>query len=808
MKSLLASVRHDGRLDRVDQAVRLFEEEWSHGEPILEDFWADHDPDRTTSVLASLVKVDVRCRFARGERPEINDYLARLPELRAESEWVLSLVYEEFCLREEHGEKPDVDSFCRRYSPWRDSLVSQLKYHDLLSRVVGPSPTPPRFPEPGEYFQEFAIDSVLGQGGTARVYRARDTSLEDNEVVLKVSHNRGREPAIMARLDHEHIIPVKAVVIQEETRLRGLSMPYRPGLPLDEVIRRVDPSSRPCGARVFWEVVEAMAPTDSPPPPDRAGWGTFPMQGTYSQGVAWIIAAMARAVAYAHSKKVEHRDIKPANVLLTVQNGPQLFDFNLAHDPHAAEQAEAALRGGTLPYMAPEQLVAFIDPACWQDVGAGADLYALGLLMHELLTGQAPRPPDQALPLPRAIRSLLDHRADLRFEPRRFNPAIPHALEAITIKCLAYSEADRYPNAQALVDDLRLFLDRRPLRHAANPSIPERFGNWSRRNLPLLALIAVLGVAGFYRGLQRLYPVERRSTFQAAISAIDEGETGKATMLLESLLEEYPDSILLRFYLAVAACQERDFDRAATHFAKALQDPEAVSVLVAWGQERPRVLDHLEALGIGLNAGYRDLSRESLRMAISLGSMNVEVFKNAAKLDEEDKKYDVARDGWTTAIRLIEARTPLPHRHRIELYQCRARTLILWGVDLQADGSPGALNEASERDREALVDLDRVDAEINASNDPEKFKLKFDQDILRGEVELGLCDLAIKSDRREGAHEHFRKAKKVISGVEGQLQNDQRLRNGKEYFERLNKKLNEQRRQLAADTHVPPIATH
>src|SRR3954467_6483479 len=114
MKSLLASVRHDGGLDRVGQAVRALEEEWRHGEPNLEEHWEMHAPAATTSVLAALIKADLRCRYARGGRPAGNDYLDRFPDLRAESDRVLSLIYEEFCLREERGEPPDTESFCRQ----------------------------------------------------------------------------------------------------------------------------------------------------------------------------------------------------------------------------------------------------------------------------------------------------------------------------------------------------------------------------------------------------------------------------------------------------------------------------------------------------------------------------------------------------------------------------------------------------------------------------------------------------------------------------------------------------------------------
>ena len=82
--------------------------------------------------------------------------------------------------------------------------------------------------------------------------------------------------------------------------------------------------------------------------------------------------------------------MKPGNVLLTLQHGPQLLDFNLAESPHSADNAQSALHGGTLPYMAPEQIEAFINPDLWDKVGAKADIYSLGLVLRELLTGQKP----------------------------------------------------------------------------------------------------------------------------------------------------------------------------------------------------------------------------------------------------------------------------------------------------------------------------------------------------------------------------------------------------------------------------------
>jgi hypothetical protein len=291
--------------------------------------------------------------------------------------------------------------------------------------------------------------------------------------------------------------------------MRGLSMPYRPGLPLDEVIRRVAPASKPARAMALWEALvrppeataDPAAPANAAPPvevrapgPRGDGWEGFPVRGTYSQGVAWVVKIIASALHYAHGQRTFHRDVKPANVLLTVQHGPQLLDFNLAESPHSASQAQAAMQGGTLPYMAPEQIEAFLNPELWGKVGAQADLYSLGLVLRELWTGLAPDLPAETLAPARAMRVLLDRRPLLDVTVRRANPAIPHALEAIVAKCLAISPEDRYPDAGALAEDLDRFLQHRPLVHTVNASQGERCTNWAVRNrFRLLAFAACLG---------------------------------------------------------------------------------------------------------------------------------------------------------------------------------------------------------------------------------------------------------------------------------------------------------------------------
>jgi serine/threonine protein kinase len=766
MPTRVASVRDVGGQDRIDRAVRSLEGEWGHGEPVLERHWSHYQAGGAVSVLTALVKADLRCRYDRGQRPSVAGYLERFPELRAEKNRVLSLIYEEYCLREEHGERPEAEEFCDRYASWSDSLASQLRYHQLLSRVVAPSSPPPRFPEPGERFQEFQLDSLLGRGGAAWVYLARDESLGSREVVLKVSPDRGNEPSIMGRLDHAHIVPVHKVAFDSATGLRGLCMPYRPGLPLDAVIRRVQPASRPRAARALWE---AVAPPDLAPrdPVKQSGWNTFPVRGTYADAVAWLSATLARALAYAHDEEILHRDVKPANVLLTLRDGPQLLDFNLSHDPHSSDSAEAALRGGTLPYMAPEQLEAFLDPARWGEVGREADQYSLGLVLRELLTGEAPETPDQGLPLPRAIRSLLDRRAESRLAVRAHNPTIPHALEAITACCLAYAPTERYPSAGTLADDLERFLKRRPLVYAVNPSRRERAANYLRRHrlvlLPAVVIFCVVLGAELPEQIRKWTPIERRATFVKALEDIEGSQYREAIVPLRSLVKEAPEFPVTRFYLGFALEKTDQHDEGIVHFTKALNAPNAETTFQDWGRRHPNLAQHLTSFGLALhNHQNYPLAQEAFAIALLIDPKSVQARIAVAVYLERQYKPGPALALWTELIEEAEHRNTPDDRDNLGTwYLIRAKLAIHHGKAQSA--TPGqALAEAGESYSRALEDLDRAEAILPQADRKQRFEVN----CLQAETLIARGDLELRSRHDDAASDAYRKAEDVLRRID------------------------------------------
>lgn len=461
---------------------------------------ADPGSTRSISVAGRLaeVKEELQRRFDAGERPEVADYLDSLVELGAEKDRIVSLLYEEYCLLEERrrdrGEgSPDPHEFCDRYPDWRDSLLSQLCYHRVLSEVITAERVHPRFPELGERVEGCEIRKVLGAGGSSRVYLANEKDVANREVALKFSADDGAEQHIQGKLSHPNIVQILwARAKNAETGLRLLCMPYESGATLDRLLERHrrEGCAPPRKALDLW----AMLRTAMGGPahlPDRPAWQDFPANGRYVDAVAWLGRKVALALHQAHNQGIVHRDLKPANILLTVDGGPKLLDFNLAHDPHTPERAEAAMRGGTLPYMAPEQLAAFLDNHFWDRVNGRADIFSLGLLLRELLTGEPPESPPPGLSRPRAVNAMLDQRTRALPPVHEGHPEVPHAFDAILARCTAHRAADRYNSAAELAVDLDRFLRRHPLKHARNPSVSERISN-SARKWGALAFLVLL----------------------------------------------------------------------------------------------------------------------------------------------------------------------------------------------------------------------------------------------------------------------------------------------------------------------------
>ena len=370
------------------------------------------------------------------------------------------------------GQAPDRQELLAAHPDVADDLAAFFADHDGVKQFAEPL----RAPEPAtqseaetkpagsslgtvRYFGDYELLEEIARGGMGIVYKARQRSL-NRVVALKMiragqlagEHDVQRfraEARIAANLQHPHIVAIHEV--GEHDGQHYFSMDFVEGQSLADRIR------------------------ESPlPPADAAGY----------------VKAVAETIHFAHQHGTLHRDLKPSNILIDRFDQPRVTDFGLAKRMTTAEglagPAPLTLSGtvvGTPSYMPPEQASA--DRG---NLSAVSDVYSLGAILYELVTG---RPPFRAAtPLDTLLQVLAEEAAP----PRVLNPALARDLETIILKCLAKVPARRYATAQALADDLQAYLDGRAIT-ARRPSLPEQTGRWVRRHWRVTAVAGLTAAA-------------------------------------------------------------------------------------------------------------------------------------------------------------------------------------------------------------------------------------------------------------------------------------------------------------------------
>lgn len=450
-------------------------------------------------------------RWERGEAPRAEEYVARLAV--DDPEGVVALAYKEFCLAEEAGLEPDRADLLDRFPDHRERLGRLFELHaavdiDHLCLWVGDSGPSARgaladraLPQSGDAIGPYLLLRELGRGSFARVFLATQADLEDRYVVVKVSTRISPEPRLLARARHAQIVEVLRRTEADDGALHLLCMPFLGGATLDAVLaerRRWGPPPR-AGSELLADLDHVAAPEY--PEAGRAGPSREVLASlSYPRAVAWIIARLAEALDHASTRDVTHGDLKPSNILLAADGRPLLFDFNLSVDwrqfdgPAGLPPAEL---GGTLAYMAPERLRVLADPdhapAPQLSDRHTADIYALGLILAEALTGRSPEVPGHSRLTPRALAAeLADDREDVGGTLRALRAAVPPELAPIVLRCLDPDPARRYRRATELAEDLDLYRDDRPPRHADPIARRHRAYRWARRHRLAIAAGVVL----------------------------------------------------------------------------------------------------------------------------------------------------------------------------------------------------------------------------------------------------------------------------------------------------------------------------
>ena len=678
---------------------------------------------------------------------------------------------EEYLAALEDGPKPDHRAFLACHPEIAEALAKCLDGLEFV-HVVAPQLSSPSRGQPAAAAPEFQPEGPLGdfrilreegRGGMGVVYEAVQISL-GRRVALKVLpfaaaldakqlQRFKNEAQAAAHLQHTHIVPVYYVGC--ERGVHFYAMQFIDGQTLAALIRQLrqlagwegaggrdsgrwTPARRAkAGPPPCTEPRSASDPR--PPPPEEPPTPFVAAPSTehsatspaFFRTVAHLGLQAAEALEHAHQLGVIHRDIKPANLLVEGRAGGvnPLFlwvtDFGLAH---CQSQPGLTLSGdlvGTLRYMSPEQALAQRGA-----VDARTDIYSLGVTLYELLTLEPAYDGRNREELLRQIA----------FEeprpPRRLNRAVPAELETIVLKAMAKAPEERYAAAQELADDLRRFLEDRPIQ-ARRPTLLQRLRKWSRRHRAVMfaaaaimcitLLAAMVSTALVWR--EKLRADEARDRARDAATALEaalEAEAGQRRRAegQEQLARQAVDDMYTQVAEKWLADQpnlqpvQREFLLKALRFYKEFAQDSRTEPAV----RRKAGEAYRRVAAIQHNLGQYEKAHEALVQSVTVFEQLVAGFPAVPEYREDlartcylrgqllnvTSRFQEAEETYARALALWEklaADAPALPRHRHNQAQCRSHL----GLLLRATGR---MDEAEQAFRQALAAFEKLAEEF------------------------------------------------------------------------------------------------
>jgi serine/threonine protein kinase/tetratricopeptide (TPR) repeat protein len=644
----------------LEWVVQRFEQAWARGgRPRLETYLAVAVPRRALQV--ELVHIDLEYRLKAGEPARVEEYLDRFPELAGDDGVVRDLLATEYEQRRRREPGLAVDDYRRRFPGLADDSCfypeipppprPHLRLPDgpLRPRTATTVPSPSSAggaPAGWPCVAGYEVLGELGRGGMGVVYKARQLALNRTVALKMILAGPHAGPDELARfrleaeavalLHHPHIVQIYEV--GEQQGLPYLSLEFVDGGSLDGKL-----DGTPWPARQAAELVETLA----------------------------------RAVHAAHERGVVHRDLKPANVLLAACGlapaephasakpqapfFPKITDFGLAKKVQGAGQTRPGAILGTPSYMAPEQAAGRVD-----EVGPAADVYALGALLYELLTGRPPFVAENPLDV------LLQVIADEPVPPGRLSARVPRDLEVVCLKCLEKNRHKRYATAEALAEDLRRFADGEPVRARPTPSW-ERALKWARRRPSAAALVGTALVAAF------------ASVFALALQARSQAQ----------------QAVICRQELDRVREQEGARERGSRTLLRAQQHEAAGD----WAEAHTELARAQEALDAQPDLRADEL-RADVRQRLAAARRHLQDQEQRRQADERLREFRASHDNALFYQTLFTGRDAADNRAKTR--DAARAALALYGLDGEADPAAGA-PPLLERDRPYHTDTEHAE---------------------------------------------------------------------------------------------------
>jgi serine/threonine protein kinase/tetratricopeptide (TPR) repeat protein len=678
---------------------------WRQGErPAVVDFLAGF-PGAAPAEVAAALLVDQRERWRVGERIPAEDYLGLFPHLSGDFEFALELIYGEYLLSEELGEAPELTPYLGRFPAYADRLRLQLELHRAIDKGTSAchrapsegagadftahrSPAEPAAGEPihppadgppassSSRVGPYRLLERLGEGGMGEVWMARQDEPIERRVAVKLIKPGMDSAHVLARFEQER----QALALMDHPNIAkvldaGQSVGGRPYFVM-ELVKGI-PITRYCDQ-------ERLTLKE------RLG----------------LFLDVCSAVQHAHQKGIIHRDLKPSNVLVALQDGraaPKVIDFGVAKATgqrltELTIVTEVGVMIGSLEYMAPEQA-----ELTNLDIDTRADIYSLGVLLYELLTGAPPfavrqlrsvawtemlriirevEPPRPSARLG-SSEALAKIAAQRKTEPKKLVKQVRGELDWITMKCLEKECGRRYETANGLAMDVRRYLSDEPV-VAGPPGSGYRLRKFLRRNKgPVLAAAAVLlALLGGFAGTA--WQAMRAERARQAESERADGEREANELALERLTQ-------LEKAYEILASVFSDLDPKA-------EEKGGPALRVQLGEYLDRAAARLEREPVGDPV---TLTRLQSRLALSLWELG--------HYDKAQRLLEKARRTCESTLGSDHPNTLNCKRNLILLYReqeeyDKAESLLRAVLDIRR-GKPGLVDPETLRDLVSLINL-------------------------------------------------------------------------------------------------------